>query len=216
MSENQEMKNSIIESYDGDPDDLVFFQPPEQEEMEEDDEFYEYEESEEEVEETLMIDNLPEKDSSIEIVNGNASTDKLTSEMKQETVNQNGTVSMVSGEIDLNDPHYANFELDPYYDYGYGPEPKAKNTDEKKEATTLGIISMSTGIGSIFFMCCGIQYLLALGALITGIWCLCLKGNSRTTKTFAIVGIVCACLPFLFAVISVVFQIFTPMILSNI
>lgn len=210
MSENQENKNSIIESYDGDPDDLVFFQPPETE-----DEDYEGYEDYEELEEEVVLeagDRMQQEQSQAgQSVVMNVATEKLTSHMAKPKTD---SVSKVEGNIDLNDPHYANFEWDPYYDFGYGKEPEAKGMHEKKGASTLGIVSFCTGIGSTFLMCCGMQYVLSLAAIVTGIWCLCMKGNAKSTKVFAIIGIICACLPYVFLILSAVFQIALPLVMG--
>lgn len=206
MSENQENKKGIIDSYDGDPDDLVFFQPLDVEEEDEDfEESWEAEsyeefddaESEGEVQEEIIL---------------NPATEKLISNHQPKQPVLNGDAG---GTIDLNDPHYVNYEPDPYYEYGYGPEPEAKKEEDKKDGSALGITSLCTGIGSMLFGCCGMSYILSIAALITGIWCLCLKSRWNSYKTMAVIGVVCALIPFLLMILGVSSQILID-ILSNI
>lgn len=206
MSENQENKRIIIDSYDGDPDDVVFFQSPNAEESQKDDG----------VKEVFMEETTQEdlKENLREMVIQQLTEETVEDEKKQEEP-EAAPEHQPLGYIDVNDPHYANYQPDPYYEYGYGPEPKAKKLEEKQESSTLGIISFCTGIGSIFLGCCGFQYLLGLTALVTGIWCLCLKGNSKSTKVFAIIGIICGCIPFLMMLVMMVWSVIYPLILSN-
>lgn len=188
MSENQE-KNNIIESYDGDPDDLVFFQAPVDEEydLEED---LEDEEIEEEV-----IEIHREISSEPEVVIYENDTVETVSLNKEENQENKQFLTMTSG-IDLNDPHYANYQLDPYYDFGQGPEPEAKKVDDKKDGTSLGVVSLCTAIAANLMCCCGMNYILSLTAIVTGIWCLCMKNTDKSAKIMSIIGIILALLPF--------------------
>lgn len=210
MSEKQE-KNSIIESYDGDPDDLVFFQPPVQEE-------YDMEEADSgEYEEAEMDQPVKSHDKAYEYEGGEGKADALPepemviyeSESTGILVRQNpeglwddGQPEGMTGEIDLNDPHYANYQLDPYYDFGQGPEPKAKKTDDKKDGTSLGVVSLCTALAANLMCCCGISYLLSITALVTGIWCLCQKDADKSAKVMAIIGIILALLPFVLLILN--------------
>ena len=77
--------------------------------------------------------------------------------------------------------------------------------DEKgKDGMGLGTASMVTGICSIFFGCCGLQYVLSIAALATGICCLVRKKKSGTAKAFAIAGIVCGALALLGGILQIV------------
>ena len=109
MSENQE-KNNVIESYDGDPDDLVFFQTPVDEEYELEDEDI-YEDVDEEI-----IEIYKEPSSEPEVVYENEAIE-VTPVLKQESSEGYEQFQGMTTEIDLNDPHYANYQLDPYYDF---------------------------------------------------------------------------------------------------
>lgn len=217
MSENQ--NNSIIESYDGDPDELMFFQQPEEEYIEEYIEEGYADEDDFNIEET-DTENMEIEESQTETIN--ASTEKLTAD-KATNKAANPQLAHLKGNfdtsVDLNDPHYENFEIDPYYDLGVGPEPKAKTFREtsadKSEASVLGIISFSAGLGCLMFACCGFQYILSLGALVTGIWCLVLKPSVTRTRVFAIIGVICACLPYVMLAIQL-FLTFGMEILENI
>lgn len=212
QTNDQEQVNNIIESYDGDPDDLFYFQAPKGEEYEEDD----YEDDDADVlfeRETVFTEE--------ESVQGNVEPEvvyEVQNPISQVSEVQDSSTEVLYGEvrpqrntpvqgIDLNDPHYANFKLDPYYDFGQGPEPKAKGVSDKKDGEGLGVASLSCGIGSMLFMCCGFQYILSLAALITGIWCLCLKMDWNKYKTMSVIGIVCALIPILIQVLSLVLQI---------
>lgn len=223
MSDNQEQTNeqeqvnNIIESYDGDPDDLFYFQAPKGEEYEEleDDEEDDYEEDETDVvfeRETVFTESESEQNVEPEVVY------EVQKPITDVYVAQKPTTEVLYGNpapqqnaplqgIDLNDPHYANFKLDPYYDFGQGSEPKAKSMNDKKDGEGLGVASLSCGIGSMLFMCCGIQYIFSVAALITGIWCLCLKMEWNKYKTMSVIGIVCALIPILIQVLSLVLQI---------
>lgn len=184
MSENQE-KNNIIDSYDGDPDDLVFFQAPVDEE---------YDLEEEDIEETVVEIQPEASFSQPEIIYENAEAEDRPLLIREEA-KSNEAVWGASG-IDLNDPHYANYQPDPYYDFGQGPEPEAKKVDDKKEGTSLGAVSLSTALAANLMCCCGMNYVLSLTALVTGIWCLCLKNTDKSAKIMSIIGIILALLPF--------------------
>lgn len=224
---DEEMKRNIIESYDGDPEDFVFFQPPntedivDEEDIEgeedfegEEDVIYERELVEEESEDAALVF---EKLSPVQIKDTEPQEIYVRTEPESDLPvhtggEMNSTVSMLRGEIDLNDPHYVNFKMDPYYDYGVGPEPKARNINANRDTSTLSIVSFVTGICSIFIMCCGFQYLLSISSFVTGIWCLCSKGNTTRTRVFAIIGMVCASLPILFVLVSICFGILGPIL----
>lgn len=190
MGENQENNNSIIDSYDGDPDEQIFFQPPQTEKEAEESEYGEEQENRDIYDEQGSLraqETADRRDSSAE-----PSSDSVREQMK-------ASVPVAApGVIDPNDPHYVNYKPDLYYEYGQGPEPKGKNMEEgkdKQDGTTLAIISLSTGIASLLMSCCGSYYLFSAAALTTGIWCLCLKNKSKTNKILSITGIVLALLP---------------------
>lgn len=185
MNENQE-KNNIIESYDGDPDDLMFFQTPSDEEYDLDDEDIIVEPAEVHKEEFVLEPEVVEVTPDTEPANHPWSRVPQESEYVQE----------VKAEIDWNDPHYVNYQPDPYYEFGQGPEPKAQKVDDKKEGTSLGVVSLCTAIAANLMCCCGANYILSLTAIVTGIWCLCLKNTDKSTKVMAIIGIILALLPF--------------------
>lgn len=195
MSENQE-KNNIIESYDGDPDDLVFFQTPVDEEYDLEEDLEDEEIEEEVIEIHREISSEPEV-----VIYTKESEPVNYAGIKSLTENDDGQKVIV--EIDLNDPHYANYQPDPYYDYGQGTEPKAKNPENKKDGSVLGTVSLCTGIVANLMCCCGINYILSLTAIVTGIWCLCLKNTEKTEKIMAIIGIILALLPFALMVLHI-------------
>lgn len=218
QTNDQEQVNNIIESYDGDPDDLFYFQAPKGEEYED---LEDYEEDDYEGDEADVVferETVFTEDGSVQ---GTVEPEVVYEVQKPITEIyevQKPTTEVLYGNpasqqntpsqgIDLNDPHYANFKLDPYYDFGQGPEPKAKSMNDKKDGEGLGIASLSCGIGSMLFMCCGIQYIFSVAALITGIWCLCLKMDWNKYKTMSVIGIVCALFPIFLQVVGVFMQI---------
>lgn len=116
--------------------------------------------------------------------------------------------------IDPNDPHYVNYEPDPYYEYGYGeePEPIGMPGGKKGDGTGLGIASMVTGICSIVFGCCGLQYVLSLTAIILGICGLTRKNKPQNAKVFSIIGIVLGALTLAVSVFGIIFSFGYPLI----
>lgn len=170
MSEDD--KRTIIDSYDGDPEDLVFFQNPEA------------------VEQTID-ENVTD------------TTEQLKTQEKQPEIQ---TKQPEVQAFDINDPHYENYEPDLYYEYGQGaePEPIGMPDEKGKDGMGLGTASMVTGICSIFLGCCGLQYVLSIAALTTGICCLVRKKKSGTAKSFAIAGIVCGALALLGGILQIV------------
>ena len=118
--------------------------------------------------------------------------------------------------IDPNDPHYMNYEPDPYYEYGYGeePEPIGMPGDKNGEGTGLGVASMVTGICSIVLGCCGLQYVLSLTAIVLGICCLTRKNKTQNAKVFSIIGIVLGALILAVSVLGMIFSFGYPLILQ--
>lgn len=116
--------------------------------------------------------------------------------------------------IDPNDPHYVNYEPDPYYEYGYGeePEPIGMPGGKKGDGTGLGIASMVTGICSIVLGCCGLQYVLSLTAIVLGICCLTRKNKTQNAKVFSIIGIVLGALILAVSVLGMIFSFGYPLI----
>lgn len=196
MSENQE-KNNVIESYDGDPDDLVFFQTPVDEE---------YELEDEDIDEEI-IEIYEDPSSEPEVVYENDAAG-VTPVWKQESSGEYEQFQGMTTGIDLNDPHYANYQLDPYYDFGQGPEPQAKKVDDKKDGTSLGVVSLCTAIAANLMCCCGMNYILSLTAIVTGIWCLCLKNTDKSAKIMSIIGIILALLPFVVLLLNLFSTVF--------
>lgn len=196
MSENQE-KNNVIESYDGDPDDLVFFQTPVDEE---------YELEDEDIDEEI-IEIYEDPSSEPEVVYENDAA-RVTPVWKQESSEGYEQFQGMTTGIDLNDPHYANYQLDPYYDFGQGPEPQAKKVDDKKDGTSLGVVSLCTAIAANLMCCCGMNYILSLTAIVTGIWCLCLKNTDKSAKIMSIIGIILALLPFVVLLLNLFSTVF--------
>lgn len=203
MSENQE-KNNIIESYDGDPDDLVFFQTPVDEEYELEDEDIDEDVDEEIIE---IYRESSSESSEPEVVYENDAAG-VTPVLKQESSGEYEQFQGMTTEIDLNDPHYVNYQLDPYYDFGQGPEPKAKKVDDKKDGNSLGAVSLSTAIAANLMCCCGISYILSLTAIVTGIWCLCLKNTDKSAKIMSIIGIILALIPFVLVILNLFSSVF--------
>ncbi len=207
--EKQEKQSNIIESYDGDPDDLVFFQTPKgeaYEESEEDDsdntgfdnDWVTEEGIEEGIEEEREIPNLQNPVTEVLYAKEVPAEEEITDIPK----NGNGPA-----QIDVNDPHYENYKPDPYYEFGQGPEPELKSTKSDNSQEVLGIVSLVCGIMSIVMVCCGFSFLLSLTALITGIVCLCSKTEWNQYKTMAVIGIVLAVLPAVFSILSFLIQI---------
>lgn len=138
----------------------------------------------------------------------------------QAVIGETAGSQAVAGEIpenrgiDPNDPHYANYEPDPYYEYGYGeePEPIGMPGGKKGDGTGLGIASMVTGICSIVFGCCGLQYVLSLTAIILGICCLTRKNKPQNVKVFSIIGIVLGALTLAVFVFGMIFSFGYPLI----
>lgn len=209
MSDNntsQDDRNMIIDSYDGDPDEQVFFQSPVKDEM--------AAESQRDSETKESTINDHEVDASSEYLKEFYANvpDEDESELQMQIIREDQPAAeFVVTPIDVNDPHYANYTPDPYYDYGYGPEPEAKKIDDKKDGSTLGVVSLSTGIAANVLCCCGLNYVCSLAAIITGIVCLCTKGITTSERVMAIIGIVLGLFPFLLLILNVVLNIGTTM-----
>lgn len=219
MSENKET-NNIIDSYDGDPDDLVFFQTPAAEEDYDIEEEDIYEDTYEDIYIEEMGSDTEASPSEPEIIVYENDVDYGNDIIYENSMKETGGSFMGEGysgegqsrgipsEIDLNDPHYANFEIDPYYDLGQGPEPKAKKMDNKQDGSALGVVSLCTAIAANLMCCCGMNYILSLTAIVTGIWCLCLKNTEKSSKIMAIIGIILALLPFAVMILNMFSTVF--------
>lgn len=207
MSDNQEynneVKKGVIDSYDGDPDEQVFFQSPVRDEMQ-----TEYRQQGDSTGD-IVVESKREEEEPEEFYR------VVPVDLEQETASQSGQedTEFVVTPIDPNDPHYANYTPDPYYDYGYGPEPKAKKVDDKKDGSSLGVVSLSTGIAANVLCCCGLNYLCSLAAIITGIICLCTKNISTSARVMAIIGIILGLLPFLLLIFNLVLNMIGAMTL---
>lgn len=234
-NENREWK-SIIETYDGDPDEPVFFQTAQDFEerrkqkqaeaiwgdtaVEEKMDFAKAEadgrekfaagresgeegvkpaeaaEPAEQVQDVIIQPDLLRKQECLEPTAEKIQTDSTASV---------GTIPVNTG-INPEDPHYAYYEPDPYYEYGYGsePEPVGMSENGKDDGSGLGMTSMITGICSLVLGCCGLTYLLSLLSIITGICCLSRKQKSGSAKTFSIIGIICGALALLAKISTIV------------
>lgn len=195
MNEQETNKNQgrAIESYDGSPEDVVFYQTPEQLELQES------KKRRQAIwgEEAEAVATGPE----------NPQVDV----MQADTVNTMGISG--PGEIDVTDPHYVNYKPDPYYEYGYGSEPQPKkHIIEGKGQSVLSAISLGTGIASLLLFCCGFSFLISLAAVGTGIAGLCEKEKTTGTKVFCIIGISCGGLALATRVISMIYSIAMPLI----
>lgn len=194
---NNEVNRGIIDSYDGDPDEQVFFQPPVKDDTETDYRQQIDPAGDKALEDDRKQDGLEDFCRVVPV------------DLEQGTAARTGQehAEFVTTPIDPNDPHYANYTPDPYYDYGYGPEPEAKKVDDKKDGGTLGVASLSTGIAANVLCCCGLNYVCSLAAIITGIVCLCTKGISTSERVMAIIGIILGLFPFLLLILNVILNI---------
>lgn len=199
---NEEKKelNNIIETYDGDPDDLVFFQTEQDIE-----ERWKQEQAESIWGGTTLTqpEELVQPDTHAQAGDLMQLDTYAGSELPKQAVPENQG-------INPEDPHYAYYEPDPYYEYGFGAEPEPVGMSEKggDDGTGLGVTSMVSGICGILMNCCGLTYIFSLLAIITGICCLCRKYKSGTAKTFSIIGIICGALTLVMAILSTVFGMF--------
>lgn len=196
MNEQETNKNQgrAIESYDGSPEDVVFYQTPEQLELQES------KKRRQAIwgEEAEAVATGPEK----------PQADTIYDTAFANTMGISGP-----GEIDVTDPHYVNYKPDPYYEYGYGSEPKPKkHIIEGKSQSVLSAISLGTGIASLLLFCCGFSFLISLAAVGTGIAGLCEKEKTTGTKVFCIIGISCGGLALATRVISMIYSIAMPLI----
>lgn len=196
MNEQETNKNQgrAIESYDGSPEDVVFYQTPEQLELQES------EKRRQAIwgEEAEAAATEPE----------NPQADTIYDTASVNTMGISGP-----GEIDVTDPHYVNYKPDPYYEYGYGSEPQPKkHIIEGKGQSVLSAISLGTGIASLLLFCCGFSFLISLAAVGTGIAGLCEKEKTTGTKAFCIIGISCGGLALATRVISMIYSIAMPLI----
>lgn len=195
MNEQETNKNQgrAIESYDGSPEDVVFYQTPEQLELQESEK------------RRQAIWGEEAEAAATEPENPQADV------MQADTVNTMGISG--PGEIDVTDPHYVNYKPDPYYEYGYGSEPQPKkHIIEGKGQSVLSAISLGTGIASLLLFCCGFSFLISLAAVGTGIAGLCEKEKTTGTKVFCIIGISCGGLALATRVISMIYSIAMPLI----
>lgn len=192
--ETNKSQGRAIESYDGSPEDVVFYQTPEQLELQES------EKRRQAIwgEEAEAAATEPE----------NPQADTIYDTASVNTMGISGP-----GEIDVTDPHYVNYKPDPYYEYGYGSEPQPKkHIIEGKSQSILSAISLGTGIASLLLFCCGFSFLISLAAVGTGIAGLCEKEKTTGTKVFCIIGISCGGLALATRVISMIYSIAMPLI----
>lgn len=192
--ETNKSQGRAIESYDGSPEDVVFYQTPEQLELQES------EKRRQAIwgEEAEAAATEPE----------NPQADTIYDTASVNTMGISGP-----GEIDVTDPHYVNYKPDPYYEYGYGSEPQPKkHIIEGKSQSVLSAISLGTGIASLLLFCCGFSFLISLAAVGTGIAGLCEKEKTTGTKVFCIIGISCGGLALATRVISMIYSIAMPLI----
>lgn len=192
--ETNKSQGRAIESYDGSPEDVVFYQTPEQLELQES------EKRRQAIwgEEAEAAATEPE----------NPQADTIYDTASVNTMGISGP-----GEIDVTDPHYVNYKPDPYYEYGYGSEPQPKkHIIEGKSQSVLSAISLGTGIASLLLFCCGFSFLISLAAVGTGIAGLCEKEKTTGTKVFCIIGISCGGLALATRVISMIYSITMPLI----
>lgn len=217
--EEKKEQRKIIESYDGDLDDLVFFQTEqdfaEQAKQKQAESIWGKEE----------VSVQPEGNPDGQMVAGEISDSQafiggmLDGQAVAEGIKDSQAVAGEIPEnrgIDPNDPHYVNYEPDPYYEYGYGeePEPIGMPGGKKGDGTGLGIASMVTGICSIVFGCCGLQYVLSLAAIILGICGLTRKNKPQNAKVFSIIGIVLGALTLAVFVFGIIFSFGYPRIVQ--
>lgn len=231
-SESRELKG-IIETYDGDPDEQVFFQTVQDFEekakqkqaeaiwgevaFEENADFSKTEvvsrEKSDNVEKDCDSESVKAEAGFVQSVEGMQTAETMQTfgvlreaEGMQTTDVGNGGTIPVNAGINPNDPHYIYYEPDPYYEYGYGtePEPVGMSENGKDDGSGLGMTSMITGICSLVLSCCGLTYLLSLIAIITGICCLNRKQKTGSAKTFSIIGIICGALALLAKIFAIV------------
>lgn len=232
--EEKKEQRKIIESYDGDPDDLVFFQTEqdfaEQAKQKQAESIWGKEEGSVQPEENSgQQAGMPDGQAAVgEMSGGQIATGEIPDSQAviggmpdgQAVAGGIPDSQAVTGEIpenrgiDPNDPHYVNYEPDPYYEYGYGeePEPIGMPGGKKGDGTGLGIASMVTGICSIVFGCCGLQYVLSLTAIILGICGLTRKNKPQNAKVFSIIGIVLGALTLAVSVFGIIFSFGYPLI----
>ena len=193
MNEQETNKNQGRAIYDGSPEDVVFYQTPEQLELQESKKRRQAIWGEE-AEAAATGPENPQADA-----------------IQADTVNTMGISG--PGEIDVTDPHYVNYKPDPYYEYGYGSEPQPKkHIIEGKGQSVLSAISLGTEIASLLLFCCGFSFLISLAAIGTGIVGLCEKEKTTGTKAFCIIGISCGGLALATRVISMIYSIAMPLI----
>lgn len=211
MNEQETNKNQgrAIESYDGSPEDVVFYQTPEQLELQES------KKRRQAIwgEEAEAAATGPENPQADAIQADTIQADDIQADTVYETASVNTMGISGPGEIDVTDPHYVNYKPDPYYEYGYGSEPQPKkHIIEGKSQSVLSAISLGTGIASLLLFCCGFSFLISLAAVGTGIAGLCEKEKTTGTKVFCIIGISCGGLALATRVISMICSIAMPLI----
>ncbi len=93
--------------------------------------------------------------------------------------------------IDSNDPHYANYVPDIYYEYGVGPEPQRPSKQEATgRASGLAITSLCCGIAGVVFFCCGYGLPCSIVSLVMGIIVLSRKRSFDSGKVMALIGVI--------------------------
>jgi hypothetical protein len=93
--------------------------------------------------------------------------------------------------IDPSDPHYANYEPDMYYEYGIGPEPKRPTKAEMQNGITgLAITALCCSIGGILLMCCGYGLPLAIASIVMGIIILSKKRPFDSNKVMGLIALI--------------------------
>lgn len=211
MSENQDNQPKVIDSYDGDPEDVIFFQPPQAEHTTYDplteEESQNLPSSEDGVEEESQ--NLPSSENGVE----EESQNPPVPASEEEVIYENPITERLTGVIDINDPHYVNYKADPYYEYGYGPEPQPKYVKNESKKSNLGVASMITGISSMLSICCcsGISLVLGITGIITGAMGIRASKPGDSERTLSIIGLICAIIGALIQLGELLLQVVTVM-----
>ena len=225
-TDNEQKLSSIIDSYDGDPDEILTFKRPDESLYVEDEEDAE-DFADDEPEYTWSRDDAweEEEDYAEQLKPKEPETvwerpedgftpednpEDITEELKNPNISgldergvpivnggkTGGSSGKVEGTIDLKDPHYKEFTLDPYYDFGMGAEPKQPRVSSggqvRSKARGFAIASLSCGIASFTGMCCSsISVVTAICAIVFG--CIALGRKDEIdggAKGMAITGII--------------------------